>query len=196
MAAGAPRVGSWANSRTEKEQRNTTAEARAGEVQNTWFAAGDERLVTRGGFQDTAPERRAKVEPLGLTIKRARALDRVPGLLPLRQAPQRRLADTSRFARASAAAERSEKSGRAPGARRGEGRLFPNGVALARTHGTHCYLPFSNRVSRMTQLCSIRRGSLFPPGLGPSSGILLPLSSFSEKDVSLKFQGFFGFDFC
>lgn len=127
--AGAPRAGSWANSRTEKEsKRNTIAEARAGEVQNIRFAAGEERLVTRRGLQDTAPERHAKVEALGLTIKPAGALDRVPGLLPLRQAPQRRLADTSRFARASAAAERSEKRGRAPRARRGEGRLFPNGL--------------------------------------------------------------------
>lgn len=53
----------WANSRTEKEsKKNTTAEARAGEVQNRWFAAGEERLVTRRGLQDTAPERCAKVE--------------------------------------------------------------------------------------------------------------------------------------
>lgn len=54
----------WDNSSgIEKEsKRNTIAEARAGgEVQRIWFAAGEERLVTRRGLQDTARERRAKV---------------------------------------------------------------------------------------------------------------------------------------
>lgn len=188
----------WANSRTEKEsKKNTTAEARAGEVQNRWFAAGEERLVTRRGLQDTAPERCAKVEALVLIIKPAGALDGVPGLLPLRQAPQRRLADTLRFARASAAAERSEKSGRAPGARRGEGRLFPNRVALARTRGTYCYLPFSDRVPRVAQGRSIDRGApFFPPSPRPQLQNFAVSERLLREGCLIKISRIFGFDFC
>lgn len=141
----------WANSSgmEKASMRNTTAEARAGgeDTQRLWFAAGEERLVTRRGLQDTAGERPAKVEApgLGTTTQPGRALDRVPGLFPLCRAPQRRLADTPRSTscfscsgpvpgetRGSSAESRRETR-----ARRGEGCLLPRGGLHLRLDSQH-----------------------------------------------------------
>lgn len=122
-----------------KTKTNTTAEARAGgEAQRTSFAAGEERVVTRRRDSQIPLQSPAKAEAeaeargLRMTTQAPYAPPEDPRLLPLRRAPQRRLAGAPRSARGSAAAAAGSwagdpasqfwrKSKRARGAPRGGG---------------------------------------------------------------------------
>lgn len=104
-----------------KTKTNTTAEARAGgEAQRTSFAAGEERVVTRRRDSQIPLQSPAKAEAeaeargLRMTTQAPCAPAEDPRLLPLRRAPQRRLAGAPRSARGSAAAAAARGPGIPP----------------------------------------------------------------------------------
>lgn len=112
---------------------------------------------------------------------------------PLRRAPQRRLADTLRSSlalavaagRAGHPAAVQQTGGESQGPAVRMGHLFPEGVApgLDLQHIPEPS-PYQPRAWGDSSVAHVGGPSLIP---GPSSGILLPLSNFSGKEVSLKF---------